>query len=237
MAPGRRMGHTSPVFFRVTFCWGLLAPAVALAGMPFIRLSELAQMRVQAISFFLLVVLGVALAVKALWNRLSQDVPRLPRLSFKAALALVFLWGLGFQLVLSMIAGGRELMTPGAWQKQGATYQVRTEPPPDKELVLQARRQRLEELRTALWAYAQQHGNAFPPHEYDPAIPEERWRVLGGSGMRFIYVSGRKADTPAVPLAYEPGLFGRDRWVLFADGDIRQMPLDALHAALGAQAP
>lgn len=231
------MGHTSPVFFRVIFCFGLLAPCVALAGMPFIRLSDLAEMRVQAISFFLLLVLGVTLAVKALWNRLSQDVPRLPRLSFKAALALVFLWGLGFQLVLSMIAGGRELMTPGAWQKQGATYQVRTEPPSDKELVLQARRQRLEELRTALWAYAQQHGNAFPPHEYDPSIPEERWRVLGTSGMRFIYVSGRKADTPSAPLAYEPGLFGHERWVLFADGDIRQMPLDALHAALGARAP
>jgi len=237
MAPGKGMGQTSPVFFRVIFCVGLLAPSLALAGMPFVRLSELAELRVQAISFFLLLVLGVTLAVKALWNRLSQDVPRLPRLGFKAALALVFLWGLGFQLVLSMIAGGRELMTPGAWEKQGATYQVRTEPPSDKELVLQARRQRLEELRTALWAYAQRHGNAFPPHEYDSAIPEERWRVLGGSGMRFIYVSGRKADTPAVPLAYEPGLFGRDRWVLFADGDIRQLPLDALHATLGAQAP
>ena len=234
---GARRGRLGLVRARLSFVLSLLTPAVALAGMPSFALSEVAAMRFQAISFFLLVFLGVTLAVRALWNRLRGDVPRLPQLGFGAALALVFLWGLGFQLVLSMIAGGRELMTPGAWQKQGATYQVRTEPPSDKELVLQARRQRLEELRAALWAYAQQHGNAFPPHEYDPAIPEERWRVLGGSGMRFIYVSGRKADTPAVPLAYEPGLFGRDRWVLFADGDIRQMPLDALHAALGAQAP
>jgi hypothetical protein len=114
---------------------------------------------------------------------------------------------------------------------------VRTELPSDKDLVLQARRQQLEELRTALWAYAQQHGNAFPPHEYDGAIPEERWRVLGGSGMRFIYVSGRKADTPAMPLAYEPGLFGRERWVLFSDGEIRQLPLEQVHASLGAQTP
>jgi hypothetical protein len=231
------MRHNSPVLPRLSVLCGLLAPCVALAGMPFVRLSDLAQLRLQAISFFLVLVLLVTLAVRALWNRLSREVPRLPRLSFKAALALVFLWGLGFQLVLSMIAGGRELMTPGAWEKQGATYQVRTEAPPDRELVLQARRQRLEELRTALWAYAQQHGNAFPPHEFDPAIPEERWRVLGGSGMRFIYVSGRKADTPGLPLAYEPGLFGRERWVLFADGDIRQLPLETLHATLGAQRP
>lgn len=237
MAPESGMGQTSPVLPRVLLVCGLLAPSVALAGMPFFRLSELAELRIQAISFFLLLVLLVTLAVKALWNRLSQDVPRLPKLRFKAALAVVFLWGLGFQLVLSMIAGGRELMTPGAWEKQGATYQVRSEPPTDKELVLQARRQRLEELRTALWAYAQQHGSAFPPNEFDPAIPEERWRVLGGSGMRFIYVSGRKADTPAALLAYEPGLFGRERWVLFADGEIRQMPLEQVHAALGAQTP
>jgi hypothetical protein len=225
------------VYPRVLLLCGLLAPTVALAGMPFVRLTELAELRLQAISFFLLLALLVTLAVKALWNRLSQEVPRLPQLSFKAALAVVFLWGLCFQLVLSMIAGGRELMTPGAWEKQGATYQVRTEPPSDKELVLEARRQRLEELRTALWAYAQQHGNAFPPSEFDPAIPEERWRVLGGSGMRFIYVSGRKADTSAVPLAYEPGLFGRERWVLFADGEIRQLPLEQVHASLGAQRP
>lgn len=237
MAPGAGLGQTSSVYPRLLLLCGLLAPAVALAGMPFVRLSELTELRVQAISFFLLLVLLVALAVKALWNRLSQDVPRLPRLSFKAALAMVFLWGLGFQLVLSMIAGGRELMTPGAWEKQGATYQVRTEPPSDKDLVLQARRQRLEELRTALWAYAQQHGHAFPPNEFDPAIPEERWRVLGGSGMRFIYVSGHKADTPGAPLVYEPGLFGRDRWVLFADGEIRHLPLERVHASLGAQKP
>lgn len=201
--------------------------------MPSFTLSEVAAMRFQAISFFLLVFLGVALAVKALWNRLRRDVPRLPRLSFGAALALVFLWGLGFQLVLSMIAGGRELMTPGAWEKTGATYQLKqTAPPSDKELVLQARRQRLEELRVALWAYAAEHGREFPPSDFAPGVPEERWRVLGGSGLHFLYVSGRKADEPAVPLAYEPGLFGRERWVLFTDGDIRQLPVEAVHAAL-----
>jgi hypothetical protein len=223
------------VFPRLLLLCCLLSPAVALAGMPFIRLTKLAEHRVQAISFFLLLFFLVTLAVRWMWNRLSQDVPQLPKLSFKAALAVVFLWGLGFQLVLSMIAGGRELMTPGAWEPQGATYRVRTEPPADKELVVQARRQRLEELRTALWAYAQQHGNAFPPSEFDPAIPEQRWHVLGGSGMRFIYVGGRKADTPGLPLAYEPGLFGEERWVLFADGEIRHMPLEALLAALKAK--
>lgn len=223
---------------RLPFVLFLLTPAVALAGMPFVALSEAAEKRFEAISFFLVLFLLVTLAVWGLWNRLRRDVPRLPRLGFGAALALVALWGLGFQLVLSMIAGGRELMTPGAWRKSGATYTLtQTAPPTDKELVLQARRQRLEELRVALWAYAAGHGRQFPPSDLGPGIPEERWRVLGDSGLHFIYVSGQKADSGAAPLAYEPGLFGRERWVLFTDGDIRQLPIDAIHTALAGVTP
>ena len=51
---------------------------LALAGMPSYLLSEVASMRFQAISFFLLVFLLVSLAVCGLWNRLRRDVPRLP---------------------------------------------------------------------------------------------------------------------------------------------------------------
>jgi hypothetical protein len=211
----------------------LLTPAVALAGMPSIMLTDLARSRMEAISFFAVVFLAVVFAVKALWNRLQRDVPRLPKLGFGSALALVFLWGLGFQLVLSMIAGGRELMTPGAWERTGATHTLKTALPADKDLVLEARRQRLEDLRTALWAYAQEHGREFPPNDFSPGVPEERWRVLGGSGMHFIYVGGAKMDTPGKPLAYEPGIFGRERLVLFTDGDIRLMPLEQVHASLG----
>ena len=122
---------------RLPFLLLLLTPAVALAGMPSFMLTEVASQRFQAISFFLVLFLLVSLAVRALWNRLGRDVPRLPKLGFGSALALVFLWGLGFQLVLSMIAGGRELMTPGAWEKKGATYELKqSELPSEKELVL-----------------------------------------------------------------------------------------------------
>ena len=121
---------------RLPFVLLLLTPAVALAGMPSFMLTEVASLRFQAISFFLVLFLLVSLAVRALWNRLGRDVPRLPQLGFGSALALVFLWGLGFQLVLSMIAGGRELMTPGAWEKKGAIYELKqTELPSEKELV------------------------------------------------------------------------------------------------------
>jgi hypothetical protein len=213
----------------------LLRPAVALAGMPSFLLTDLARQRVQAISFFALLFLLVTLAVWALWNRLRRDVPRLPRLSFGAAFALVFLWGLGFQLVLSMIAGGRELMTPGAWVKLGTTYKLQeTTLPPDKELVSQARRQRLEDLRSALWVHAAAHEQRFPANDFSPGFPEERWRVVGGSGMHFIYLGGQRMDAPESVLAYEPGLFGPVRWVLFTTGAIRQLPLEEIHARWGA---
>ncbi len=38
---------------------------------------------------------------------------------------MVVLWGLLFTVVLAMISGARELMTPGAWEKQGATYRLK----------------------------------------------------------------------------------------------------------------
>ncbi|MCK8502664.1 hypothetical protein [Myxococcus fulvus] len=210
-----------------------LSPAVALAGMPNFLLTELAEQRLEAISFFIAVFLVVSAGVWALWNRLRRDVPRLPRLGYGAALALVFLVGLALQLVLSMIAGGRELMTPGAWEKTGATYQLtQAKLPADTELVSQARRQRLEELRTALWAHAQANGGAFPLNDLGTELPAARWKVLGDSGLHFIYVGGQKADAPSAPLAYEPGLFGKERWVLFTDGDIRRMPIGDIHRAL-----
>ncbi|MBM7112776.1 hypothetical protein [Archangium primigenium] len=206
---------------------------VLLAGMPFFHLTDLSQARLESVSFFLVLFLLVTLGVKALWNRLGRDVPRLPRLGFGAALALVFLWALGFQLVLSMIAGGRELMTPGAWEKTGTTYTLTREgPPAEGELAREARRQRLEELREALWVHAARNGQAFPASDLSPELPEARWRVVGASGLHFIYVGGQKADGPRAPLAYEPGLFGPTRWVLFTDGDIRAVPIEEIHAAL-----
>jgi hypothetical protein len=97
------------------------------------RLSETGAARLQAISFFLVALALVALAVMGLWNYLRRDFANLPRLTFGKAVAVVVAWGLLFVVVLTMISGARELMTPGAWKKQGATYQLQsgtpTQPP------------------------------------------------------------------------------------------------------------
>lgn len=108
----------------------LLLAQPALAGMPApYRLSQLSQLRLEAISFFLGVLLASAALIRWVWNGLRHSVGRLPHLSYGKAVGLVVLWGLLFTIVLTMIAGARELMTPGAWERQGATYKLK---PPEQ---------------------------------------------------------------------------------------------------------
>jgi hypothetical protein len=111
---------------RTRFAFLLLASSGgAVAGMPVITLSDAAAWRLSGISFFVALVLLVAWLVRLLWNYLRRDFPRLPLLDYKRSLALVLLLGLCFNIVLLMISGARELMTPGAWEKRGATYQLK----------------------------------------------------------------------------------------------------------------
>ena len=99
-----------------------------LAGMSTFTLTDLARMRIDAISFFLLVLLLSAWGVQRLWNALAKDFVRLPTMSYKRALGVITLWGFLFVLVLTMISGARELLTPGAWEKNGATYKLKGRP-------------------------------------------------------------------------------------------------------------
>jgi hypothetical protein len=87
-------------------------------------LREVAKLRLQSLSFFIMVLLASALLIKLMWNGLRKDFTRLPHLSYLKSLCLVLLWGLLFVLVLAMISGARELLTPGAWKKDGATYRL-----------------------------------------------------------------------------------------------------------------
>lgn len=103
----------------------LCAVAPAHAGMPSFDLNDIAKARLDTISFFIVLLLVLALVVKGLWNYLGRDFAKLPRMTYPKALTAVTLWGLLFLLVLTMISGARELMTPGAWEKQGATYRLK----------------------------------------------------------------------------------------------------------------
>src|SRR5262249_31949298 len=159
-----------------------------------LRLDDPARERLQAISFFVLGLLLCAAAVRWLWNSFQRDFPRLPRLSFGRALAGVLLWGLLFVVVLTMIAGARELMTPGAWRKQGFTYRLADQPAPSPQPTSEALgRQQLERLRTALWHFAATHQGRFPSTAEMSAIPAELWEVPESGGLRYLYIAGLSA--------------------------------------------
>jgi hypothetical protein len=114
--------------FRYLLAIGVLVlmAGSADAGMPSMRfvLTEVAEMRLQTMSFFLAAYFASAFGIKLLWNCIASDFTVLPQLSYGRALALTTLWALLFVVVLTMISGARELMTPGAWEKDGVTLKV-----------------------------------------------------------------------------------------------------------------
>ena len=196
--------------------------------MPTISLSEMGRLRIQTISFFLVGLLLSSGLIQLLWNYLRRDVTFLPRLSYPKALGLVTLWGLLFVLVLTMISGARELMTPGAWERQGLVSHVKVEPPAPAGEVDTVRRQQLDRLGVALREYAASHDGQFPSSATVPEIPAERWLVPGTAQTRYLYNSGLKPDDTRTPLAYEPEVFGPNRLVLFTNGDIQLQSLSEI---------
>ncbi len=207
--------------------------APAWAGMPVFRLADAARMRLETISFFLLAFLACAGVVRFGWNALRADFPRLPRLSYPKAVGLVGLWGLLFLLVLTMISGARELLTPGAWKPDGVTYTLATAPtpdasPPPPDTTAAERRRRMEELRVGLVAYAARNGGKYPDTPDAAGLPADRWEVPHPSGVRYRIVPGTTATSGGKVLAYEPELFPDGRYVLFADGGVARVPSDVL---------
>jgi hypothetical protein len=164
--------------------------------------------------------------VQAIWNALRGSFPKLPRLSYARALAVVGMWGVLFVLVLLMISGAREFLTPGAWERQGSRYRLRVRPEVTEEAVLNWRRHHLDQLRMALWTYAESHNGQFPPSREDLRTNTHNWQVPDGSGLLYHYVPGEAPGRGARPLVYEPDILGPSRLVLLTNGDIR-----VLHAS------
>ena len=115
---------------------GFGLPDVCLAGMPSVlqenwqasmKLTELTVQRLQAISFFSVGLLICAIAVQFLWNVVAKESNWLPKLTFGKAFVLILLWGSLFVIVLTMISGARELLTPGAWKQEGMIYKLNTD--------------------------------------------------------------------------------------------------------------
>lgn len=224
----------------ISLALAAIAPSPALAGMPVVYVNDVGTMRLETLSFFAALFFASSWVIQKIWNGLSRDFPRLPRLGYWRAVGLVAIWGLLFLVVLTMISGARELFTPGAWEKVGFTYKLADSQADDvKENTPSARREKLERLRSALWAYASAHSGKLPASSSDPDIAPEFWQTPDPSGVQYGYVGDLTVHVGSRPLAFEPSVVSGDLWVLFANGEIRTVPsveLDRLLAtASGAR--
>jgi len=223
----------------LAFALLVCVPGLANAGMPSITLTDIARMRVRSISFFLMGLLLSAWCVQLLWNYLRRDFTLLPRLSYVKSLGVVVLWGLLFTLILTMISGARELMTPGAWDKQGLTYLL-NQPSSNSSVEKdqeRERRRKLDALRTALWEYARGHEGQFPPSDSVSEISSDLWLASESPRSRYLYVSGLLADQGDTPLVYEPAYYGDRRFVLLTNGTVKSMALEEILQALPPEKP
>jgi hypothetical protein len=179
-------------------------------------------LRLQEISFFLVVVVVSALGFRLLWNYCFKSMPLVPRVKFRHALGLTVILSLLMLLVLTMISGARELLTPGAWRKQGSTYQL------NSPASMEQRRARLLSLHAALVGYAESHQGKFPSHEFVPEVPPVLWESADRESTRFVYVAWAPPNQPQAWIALEPRSFGSQRLGLTTDGTVRVLSADEL---------
>ena len=202
--------------------------------MPTVTLTDAAKLRLDAVSFFLALFLLAAWAVMGSWNTLGRDSAALPRLTYRRALAATGLWGLLFLLVLTMISGARELMTPGAWDRAGRTYRLRgigedaAEAPAADAVTAERRRAALAAVYAA-WRDGDGGWEVVPPDLLTPPARAPR---------RYGLVEGRTPADAGTVLAYEPELYaadhgGADPFVLFVGGAVHRLPRAALVTLLG----
>jgi hypothetical protein len=231
VAGANTVGNSFAVQPILGFKWGiclamLLAAWPAHAGMTVYGLSDVYRLRLQEISFFLVLLLGCAFGFKILWNYSFKGFDSVPKLTFLRALSASLMFGLVMLLILTMISGIREVLTPGAWRKQGTAYRLND---PSQE---PARKRSMEHLRAALLDYARNHDGQFPRSDFAAEIPEKIWESPDQHGTRYIYFGERSISTTNAVLAVEPTNFGEQRFVLFASGEILFMPNEQIHQHL-----
>lgn len=203
--------------------------------MPSVDLTDLGRLRLNTISFFLAVMMVCALGVKGIWNSFATEFERLPALGFRKAFGLVCLWGMLFVVVLTMISGARELMTPGAWQKNGFTYSLeeRTDAAlPRAALTAQdTRRDHLQSLWNHLSRFALANQGRFPSKRDAEVIPLENWSLPNLPTVRYQYLESQTADEDTI-LAFEPDVYGDGQIALMTTGDIRKVSPQEIRESL-----
>jgi hypothetical protein len=201
----------------------------------YLSLTDPTRERLQAISFFVAGALVCSFGFQLVWNTLRGEIPRLPRLGFGRAVCAVTILGLAAMVVLIMISGARELLTPGAWVQNGATYRlakevetktgqrapstVHIDAAEATKAFEQVRRARLEHIYEALSRYAHEHEGHFPASKKNLNLPKDDWMPTGGT-LEYRYRPGLSMDDAAEILVREPLAY--DDWplVVYVSGKI-----------------
>lgn len=218
-----------------------VATPCAWAGMPSYSLTDLARVRLEVISFFLACLLLLGWGFKVAWNVLAREVGTLPRLRYRGALGLMVVACVLLGLVLTMITGARELMTPGAWVKVGATHQLESANLAPKQWIGETRRLGLQRVHQELLAYAVANGGRLPPDRFADGVDPWIWRVPGPQPGIYSYrpppfsADPDDANLQTWLLAWEPDMFGGTRLVLRGDGSTAEMPAGELRRLLWQQ--
>jgi len=210
---------------RILIGIGLLLSGQPLwAGMPSPELiiTELGERRLEELSFFVVGFLVLTAVVRVLWNTLHKDIPALPQLTYGRTAILLVIWGLAMTVVLSLVSGARELMTPRAWEPDGITHRL-SQPASVPLDVLARRVGRLESLRTTLLRFAATHQGAYPTGDEAREIPDDVWRVQPDLPMKFVYVEGLTAESTEAILVFEPEIYDDGQLVLMASGRIARL--------------
>lgn len=191
----------------------LLSSQIAEAGMPMPVLTRYGMDRLIGMStalFILMVV--VAIPIRLCWNALfvsikaDENDPAIKPLTYPQALGVTFLGGFLFLLVLVMIAGSRELLSPGAWIPDGAMsktlYSVERERiaqstgGDDRKGIDLLRRDAIVRLRDSLMLYSKEHDGQLPDSIEQSGFGD-LWLIPFAAGIRYEYYPS-EADGPLV---------------------------------------
>lgn len=194
----------------------LLCSQAVQAGMPMPVLTRSGTDRLIGMStaLFILMVI-VAIPIRLCWNALfvpiktDENEPTAKPLSYPQALGVTFLGGCLFLLVLVMIAGSRELLSPGAWIPDGAMsktlYSV------ERERIAQStgtdgqrgidllRRDAVVRLRDALMLYIKEHDGRLPDSIEQSGFGD-LWLIPFAAGIQYEYFP----TETELPLVREP---------------------------------
>ena len=197
--------------------------------MPIIRLTDLAAARLDVISFFLVVYLLLAWGVKTLWNHLAGGFEKMPALNYGRALSLLLVAGLLMYVILTMISGARELMTPGAWERKGFVYELVD----SGVLSREERRAGIERLKFELFHHAEDHEGQFPDRQFGGELSVDLWRLPGEAGV-YNYIPGLEIQAEGKLLAYEPAHVEDKlgRMVILTDGRVESWSTERIVEAM-----